>query len=104
VADKPETTETDGELLKRLGDDATKWAAEFRKCAINLGYSDMDEGWLTVWFANAIENSYDLRTHKLGSVAPIVTEIEQAMITAREQGHQEGFKAGKEWAREMIRG
>jgi hypothetical protein len=48
--------ETDKEFLERLGDDATKWAAEFRKTALALGYSDMDEGWLTTWFANAIES------------------------------------------------
>jgi len=49
-------------LLERLGDDAAKWAAEFRKTAIKLGYSDMDEGWLIGWFANAIENAHRLRT------------------------------------------
>jgi len=49
--------ETDGQMLDRLGDDAAKWAAEFRKTALNLGYSDMDEGWLITWFANAIEHS-----------------------------------------------
>jgi hypothetical protein len=49
--------ETDGQLLQRLGSDAAKWAAEFRKTAIKLGYSDIDEGWLIAWFANAIQNS-----------------------------------------------
>ena len=53
--------ETDGQLLERLGDDAAKWAAEFRKTAIKLGYSDMDEGWLIGWFANAIEYSTMIR-------------------------------------------
>ena len=60
-------TETDGQLLQRLGDDAAKWAAEFRKTAIGLGYSDMDEGWLIGWFANAIEGAEmtrrERRTH-----------------------------------------
>ena len=42
-------------------DDAAKWADAFRKTAINLGYSDMDEGWLIGWFANAIEISHDHR-------------------------------------------
>jgi len=51
--------ETGPELLARLGTDASKWAAEFRKTAIGLGYSDMDEGWLIGWFANAIMNQYD---------------------------------------------
>lgn len=53
--------ETGADLLERLGDDASKWAAEFRKTAIRLGYSDMDEGWLIGWFANAIEHSTDVR-------------------------------------------
>jgi len=51
------SAETDPQLLQRLGCDAAKWAAEFRKTAINLGYSDMDEGWLISWFANAIETA-----------------------------------------------
>lgn len=63
---KPDTTkaESDPALLSRLGDDAQKWAQEFRKVAISLGYSDMDEGWLIGWFANAIENSHDLRERR----------------------------------------
>lgn len=52
--------ETDGELLQRLGTDAARWAAEFRKTALNLGYSDMDEGWPIGWFANAIESGRTL--------------------------------------------
>ena len=27
----------------------------------DIGYSDMDEGWLVGWFANAIEHSQDVR-------------------------------------------
>lgn len=46
-----------GAMLARLGSDGTKWAAEFRATALRLGYSDMDEGWLIGWFANAIENA-----------------------------------------------
>lgn len=48
-------------LLNELGDDAAKWAAAFRQIAIKIGYSDMDEGWLIGWFANAIEHSSDVR-------------------------------------------
>ncbi len=55
------TEESPGQFLARLGDDATNWAAEFRKVAISLGYSDMDEGWLVVWFANAIEHSKEMK-------------------------------------------
>lgn len=43
------------------GDDARKWASAFRRTALRLGYSDMDEGWLIGWFANAIEQSHGLR-------------------------------------------
>lgn len=39
--------------------DAVWWAGEFRRTAINLGYSDMDEDWLIGWFANAIMTGYD---------------------------------------------
>lgn len=53
--------ESDEHLLERLGDDAAKWAAEFRQVAIKLGYSDMDEEWLIGWFANAIEHSHAVR-------------------------------------------
>ena len=60
-----------GAMLARLGDDASKWAAEFRKTAIRLGYSDMDEGWLIGWFANAIEHSSDVRTMRRTGVNPI---------------------------------
>lgn len=49
-------------LLDVLGDDASKWAAAFRQYAARLGYSDMDEGWLIGWFANAIEHSSDVRS------------------------------------------
>jgi len=36
--------ETDSQMLGRLGDNAQLWAQEFRKTAVALGYSDMDEG------------------------------------------------------------
>src|SRR5690606_36327084 len=53
------TTESAGDFLARMGTDGSKWAAEFRQTAIKLGYSDMDEGWLIGWFANAIEAGAD---------------------------------------------
>ena len=37
------------------GADASRWASAFRQRAIKLGYSDMDEDWLSGWFANVIE-------------------------------------------------
>lgn len=51
------TPDSDGDMLQRLGCDAALWAAEFRQTALRLGYSDMDEGWLIGWFANAIEQA-----------------------------------------------
>jgi hypothetical protein len=61
-------TLTDGELLQWLGDDAAKWATEFRQTAIRLGYSDMDEDWLIGWFANAIENAEITRRERKSPV------------------------------------
>lgn len=49
-------------ILEYCGDNAAKWAEKFNEMAVKLGYSRMDEGWLIGWFANAIENSYDIRT------------------------------------------
>lgn len=46
-------------------DDAQKWAKAFNETAVKLGYSEMDEGWLIGWFANAIERSYELRRRKV---------------------------------------
>jgi hypothetical protein len=48
------------ELLDYMGDDASKWASEFCKVARDKGL-DIDEDWMTTWFANAIEHSYVLR-------------------------------------------
>lgn len=42
-----------------MGIDAVKWAAEFNRVAVSLGYPEMDEGWLIGWFANAIMRGYD---------------------------------------------
>lgn len=39
--------------------DARDWAEAFRKTALKLGYSDMDEGWLITWFANALMRGFD---------------------------------------------
>ncbi len=53
-----------GELLKILSDDARQWAAAFVQHAKKVearGEDPLDEGWLTTWFANAIEHSSDVR-------------------------------------------
>ena len=52
---------TDWETIEYCGADAAKWAEQFRLTAIRLGYSDMDEGWLMGWFANAIETAAQVR-------------------------------------------
>ena len=55
------TAMTGPDLLSALGDDAAKWASAFNQCAVKLGHTGMDEGWLIGWFANAIEHSSDVR-------------------------------------------
>lgn len=72
-----EKKESDAEVLARLGDDAAKWAAEFRQTAIRLGYSDMDEGWLISWFANAIEGSAQHRRNGRAGIEGTETRPEQ---------------------------
>lgn len=58
----PDYTKLAGQyLLDQLRDDARKWAVAFNQHAVRLGYHGMDECWLTTWFANAIENSSDIR-------------------------------------------
>lgn len=49
--------EQPADMLARLGSVGFLWAQEFNKTAVRLGYSEMDEGWLIGWFANAIEHS-----------------------------------------------
>ena len=39
--------------------DARDWAEAFNKTAVKLGYSEMDEGWLIGWFANALMRGFD---------------------------------------------
>lgn len=79
MADKPDYTEMDGPaLLAALRDDGMKWAVAFNQHAVQLGYSEMDEGWLCSWFANAIEHSTDVRT---GS-GPVVLDDGSAFFVA----------------------
>lgn len=69
--------ESAGECLNRLGDDTAKWAAEFRSTALRIGYSNMDEGWLIGWFANAIEHSSAVRmAHEQEIPDPTQTEFD----------------------------
>lgn len=56
------------EMLFALGDDGARWAEAFCQHAKKLGYSDMDEGWVIGWFANAIEQSTVVRNRKAPTV------------------------------------
>lgn len=57
-------------MLQAVGDDASKWAAAFcQKCA-KLGHEVPDEGWMTGWFANAIEHSGDVRRWRKSEQTP----------------------------------
>jgi hypothetical protein len=59
----PNYTTMEGvDMVDVLGADASKWAAAFNQHAVKLGYSEMDEGWLIGWFANAIMHSHDVMT------------------------------------------
>lgn len=75
------SSESDADLLERLGDDAQRWAREFRATAVRLGYSDMDEGWLIGWFANAIEHSSDVRRWRAEAAPPSASVgVDDALI------------------------
>ncbi len=62
--------ESAGDMLARLGDDARKWATEFRASAVKAGYPDMAQDFVFAWFANAIEHSHDVRTGRGPVVLP----------------------------------
>ena len=74
--------ETAPEMLVRLGTDAMLWAQEFSKTAVKLGYSEMDEGWLIGWFANAIENCDVVRCNPIRADLAAVTEERDRMREA----------------------
>jgi hypothetical protein len=58
------TALSEPELIQELGDDARKWAAVFCQVIkkVQSPIEEIDEGWMTGWFANAIEVSYQKRT------------------------------------------
>lgn len=58
--------------------DAAKWAAEFRKMAVKLGYSDMDESWLVTWFSCAIMTGFDEHARRHGKDEAKLAAIEEA--------------------------
>jgi hypothetical protein len=76
--------ETPADMLERLRDNAQLWAQEFNATAQKLGYSDMDEGWLIGWFANAIEYSHAIRRFKFDEEAASLRSILDEAIAALE--------------------
>lgn len=63
------------QLLIALGTDASKWAEAFNQIAQKLGYSEMDEGWLIGWFANAMEAKGDSVRGKFGERTHWITSV-----------------------------
>lgn len=57
------TNMTPGDLLRVLGDDASKWATAFCQI-IERKEIVIDEAFMLGWFANAIEYSSDVRRWK----------------------------------------
>lgn len=53
-------------VLQRLysTDDASVWAEEFCKVASRNWNHELDEGWVTGWFANAIETAKSLQLER----------------------------------------
>ncbi len=83
AVDGPEDDELPGDFLARVGMDGALWADGFRKMALKLGYSDMDEGWLIGWFCNAVMAGYD---HAQRRFDPALATREEAPAEAGEIG------------------
>jgi len=75
------TAESDGNVLARMGTDATKWADEFAATALRLGYSDMDRGWLIGWFANAIMAGHDSAQRNVNPAASDLGPVPELVAT-----------------------
>ena len=82
AVDGPEDDELPGDFLARVGMDGALWADGFRKMALKLGYSDMDEGWLIGWFCNAVMAGYD---HAQRRFDPALATREEAPAEAGER-------------------
>ena len=82
AVDGPEDDELPGAFLARVGMDGALWADGFRKMALKLGYSDMDEGWLIGWFCNAVMAGYD---HAQRRFDPALATREEAPAEAGER-------------------
>lgn len=65
---------SDVALLDLLRDDASLWAAAFCQIARKHGH-EIDEGWMIGWFANAIENAWEIRMRRsLPETVPLATK------------------------------
>ncbi len=71
-------TETDSEMLARLGMDADKWTEAFSIRFHNGHHYDFDQDTLLAWFANAIMAGYD-----------------RGRVDGHEEGFTKGFQVGK---------
>ena len=91
AVDGPEDDELPGAFLARVGMDGALWADGFRKMALKLGYSDMDEGWLIGWFCNAVMAGYD---HAQRRFDPALATREEAPAKAGE--------VDEDWIRGLI--
>ena len=52
------------QMLSALGDDGMEWARAFCQVLKKNYDVEIDAGWACSWFANAIENSWDVRTRR----------------------------------------
>ena len=67
--------------------DARDWAAAFCKIAKENGH-DLDEGWVTTWFANALMRGYDQRAAlglQQGRSRSLTAEAQAAIDEVRQQ-------------------
>lgn len=81
------------EEIESWGADALKWAQGFRRTALRLGYSDMDEGWLIGWFANAIERA-DMARHPAAPPSSERAGLKPVVLTP----HQKAFPDFIPWS------
>lgn len=79
------TPHSDESIDCRESFDARDWARHFRATACRLGFSDMDEEWLHVWFANAIMRGWDEHAkHQPAEPALSIEQVIAACMAAKE--------------------
>lgn len=84
------------DMLARLGSNGLLWAQEFNKIAVRLGYSEMDEGWLIGWFANAIENSCNPLRNEVDALrAELAAERERNRWSTAEVATAQAYQANQ---------